>query len=282
MRKKYSRLTITLDNKILNEVDKTVDGLDILSRSAAIESLLKESLGVGKVKTAFINAGGVGTRMRPFTYEIPKSLIPVKGKPLIEHILDLLRKYEIKKVIIGLGYKAAMIKEHLGDGAQFGLKISYVIEKKKLGTAGPLKLAEKELRGGPFLLLWSDVLANIDLNDFMKEHHEHGGLCTIALTSVADPSRFGVARLKGNQILEFIEKPSPGEEPSNLINSGIAIFEPEILKMISRYKYCMVEKDIYPKLASAGKLFGYPFEGQWFDTGTHEAYEQVIKKWKGV
>jgi len=179
MRKQYKRITITLNKKILREVDKRVDGIDILSRSKAIEQLLKDSLEIGKVSLAFINAGGEGTRMRPFTFEIPKPLIPVKGKPLLEHTLDLLRRFEIKDVIIGLGYKAKMIRDHFGNGAKFGLNISYVVEKKKLGTAGTLSLAKRYLKEGPFFLFWADVLANLDLADFMRVHHESGGAATI-------------------------------------------------------------------------------------------------------
>ena len=126
-----------------------------------------------------------------------------------------------------------------------------------------------------------DVLANIDLHDFIRHHHEKRGLATIALTPVKDPSRFGVANLKGDRILEFIEKPEKGSETSNLINAGVYLLEPSVIKYIPHGK-AMMERDVFPQLAKKGKLYGYHFDGQWFDTGTYEAYERAIKNWKGV
>jgi NDP-sugar pyrophosphorylase family protein len=132
-----------------------------------------------------------------------------------------------------------------------------------------------------FLMFNGDVLANIDLNDFVSFHDEKKGLATIALTAVPDPSRFGVARLRGDNILEFVEKPPPGKEASNLINAGVYVLEPEVLRYIPKGK-AMMERDVFPKLAKKGKLYGYHFDGQWYDTGTPEAYEKAIKNWKGV
>ena len=273
------RLTITLRKDLLTELDNRVDGIKVRNRSHAIEVLLSKVLESGKVKKAIILAGGKGTRMRPLTYEMPKPMIPLKGKPLIQHIIELCRKYEIREIILSIGYMGDKIRDHFGDGGHLGVDIKYVEEKEEMGTAGPLLLAKQHLNG-PFLMFNGDVLSNIDLTDFIGFHSEQNALATIALTQVEDTSSFGVARLKGHRIVGFIEKPKGGED-SKLINAGVYILQPEVLGYIPKGK-SMLERDVFPKLAEEGKLFGYPFDGQWFDTGTPEAYERAIKNWKGI
>lgn len=274
------RLTITLRDDVLKRVDGMVDNIRIRNRSHAIEVLLSRALSTRSVKHAVILAGGKGTRMRPFTYEIPKPMIPVQGRPLIQHIVELLRKYEVSEIVFSVGYMGDKIREYFGNGSKLGVNITYVEEDKELGTAGPLNLLKDKLTE-TFLMLNGDVLANIDLKDLASFHCEKKGVATIALTAVHDPSRFGAARLRGDNILEFIEKPQAGREPSNLINAGVYALEPEVFKYIPRGR-AMMEKDVFPKLAKKGKLFGYHFDGQWFDTGTPESYEVAIKNWKGV
>lgn len=273
------KLTIELDENILKRIDLMIDEKKIRNRSQAIENLISRIINRENVKKAFILAGGKGTRMRPFTYEIPKSLIPVQGKPLLQHILDLLRKYEIRDVILSTGYMGNKIREYFGNGSKFGVNITYVEEKKEMGTAGSLNLA-RDLLKGTFLMFNGDILANIDLHDFIDSHAKNNGIATIALKPVRDPSRFGVAELRGNKILRFIEKPKATVK-SKLINAGVYILEPEVIDYIPKRKV-MMEMDVFPKLAKEGKLYGYPFDGQWFDTGTHEAYEKAIKGWRGI
>lgn len=277
---KREQLTITVRNDILRRIDGLIDGIKIRNRSHAIEILLNKALGTCKVKKAVILAGGKGTRMRPLTYEIPKPMIPVKGKPLLQHIIDLLRKHEIRNAILSTGYMSDKIKEYFGNGSKFGVNLDYSEEKEAMGTAGALSLIKEKLNE-TFLMFNGDVLSDIDLEDLIRFHEENGGVATIALTPVDDPSRFGVAKMKGDKILEFVEKPAKGKEPSKLINAGVYVLEPDILKLIPRGR-SMIETDVFPKLAKKGKLFGYHFDGQWFDTGTVEAYEEVIKHWKGV
>jgi len=278
--KSYERITATIKKGLLHRIDE-IAAIESKNRSQVLENLIIDSLGLHKVRTAVILAGGEGTRLRPLTYELAKPLIPVKGKPMMEYTLELLRKYGIFKIYISVGYKARQIMDYFGDGSKYGMQFEYLVEKEPLGTAGPLKMLKNKVKE-PFMLVWCDILAEIDLNDYMNFHFTNGGVATIALKTVEDPSRFGVAVMKGNKILNFIEKPKFGEEPSNLINSGIAILNPEIFTYLPRKKMVMIEKDIYPRLASAGRLIGYPFEGQWFDTGTYESYEKVLKKWRGI
>ncbi|MFH1403762.1 MAG: sugar phosphate nucleotidyltransferase [Candidatus Altiarchaeota archaeon] len=274
------RLTITLREDILKSLDEMVDGINIRNRSHAIEIVLSNAISARKVTKAVILAGGKGTRMRPFTYEMPKPMIPVKDKPLIQHIIELCRKYEIREIILSVGYLGDKIRNHFGDGSNLGVKITYIEEEDEMGTGGPLDMARDILKDGPFLMFNGDVLSDIDLRDFVRFHTDSGGLATIALTQVRDTSAYGVARLQGEKILEFVEKPKSIED-SKLINAGVYMLEPKVLDYVPEGK-SMMEKDVFPKLAAEGKLYGYHFAGQWFDTGTPEAYERAIKNWKGI
>lgn len=273
------RVTLTLDNNLLKQIDARVDGSKIKNRSHATELLLLSALGNNRPKLGLILAGGKGTRLKPITNEIPKPMLPLHDKPIMEHTLDLMKKYGIKDVIISIGFKGNKIKEYFGNGKRFGLNINYIEETEPLGTAGPLRLA-KHLLTETFVMCNADELKNIDLSDMYLFHKENKGIGTIALTTVEDPTAYGVARMKGNLILEFLEKPK--NPPSNLINAGLYILEPEILNYIPGTGAASIERDVFPRIASENKLFGYPFDGQWFDTGTLERYDLAQQKWKDL
>ncbi|MFO8015739.1 MAG: nucleotidyltransferase family protein [Candidatus Woesearchaeota archaeon] len=237
-----------------------------------------------KIKTAVLLVGGLGTRLRPITYEIPKALIPVHGKPVTEHLLDLFRKYEVNNIILCVGHMKEKIKDYFRDGSQFGISIDYVDEDEGLGTAGPLKLGCRILPdrfNGTIIVSNGDELKDIDLEKMYNLHKKNNALATIALTEVEDPSRYGAARMEGSRILEFVEKPGKGKAPSSLVNAGLYIIEPEVIKGI-KGDVSMLETDVFPKLAEQGKLYGYHFKGQWFDIGNMERYEDAIKNWEGI
>jgi NDP-sugar pyrophosphorylase family protein len=274
------RVTLTLDEGILKLVDKNIDGFKIKNRSHAVELLLRKSLKTNIPKKAIILAGGKGTRLRPLTYEIPKALIPVHGKTLTEHLFDLFKKYEIQEIILSVGYLKDKIIDFYKDGTNFGVKIDYIKEEEALGTAGPLRQYKDKLTDS-FIVSNGDELKNINLEDMYRVHKENGALVTIALTTVEDPSQYGVARLSGSKILEFVEKPKKEDAPSKLINSGLYIIEPEVINMIQK-GFVMLEKEVFPRLAKEGRLYGYPFSGQWFDTGNIERYDKAIKEWKDI
>lgn len=272
------RVTFTIENGILAQVDKTIDGYKIKNRSHAVELLLLKALGDKKIRKALILAGGKGERLKPITDEIPKPMLPVQGKPILQHVIDLLKKYGVSEVYLSIGYKGEKIKEYFGDGNRFGLKITYIEEKQPMGTAGPLRLARPYLTE-TFIMCNADELKEIDLTDMYLFHKENNALATIALTTVPDPSAYGVARLQGNRIAEFIEKPK--DPPSNLINAGLYILEPEVIEMVPEGQ-SMLEHAIFPKIAKLGRLYGYSFTGQWIDTGTLERYAKAMKEWKGI
>ncbi len=231
---------------------------------------------------ALILAGGKGTRLRPITYEIPKPLMPIHGRPIMAHLLELFQKYKITDIILSVGYLKEMIKDYFKDGSQYGLRISYVEEDGPLGTAGPIKLANRLglLSNKIFIVSNGDELKEIDIKEIVNFHKKNKVLATIALTQVEDPAIYGVAEMKGNKIIRFVEKPKPGEAPSNLINAGFYILDPRIIDLIPD-GLSMLEKDVFPKLAVQGRLAGFHFKGQWFDTGNMERYEKAIKEWKG-
>lgn len=276
------RITITVEQELLTDVDRLVGKEHIKNRSHAIEVLLKKALGKRCPKKAVILCGGRGSRLRPITQEIPKPLIPVHGKALIEHLIELFKKYDIKEIILSVGYKKEKVKEYFGNGARWGVNINYIEESEEvpLGTAGPLKKG-RALLTETFIVTNGDELKDINLEEMYELHKENGALATIALTTVPDPSNYGVAELSGSRILRFIEKPPKDKAPSNLINSGLYIFEPDVLNLIPD-GFAMLEKDVFPIVAHEGKLVGYPFSGQWFDTGNIDRYERALQEWKGV
>jgi NDP-sugar pyrophosphorylase family protein len=273
------RLTITLKKDVLDRLDATIDGARIRNRSHAIEYHLGRALGSG-VQKALILAGGKGVKMRPFTYELPKSLIPVHGKPILEYTIEMLRDAGIRTIIINVGHRGEKIEEYFGDGSRFGVSITYAHERRPEGTAGPLRLVEKQLRGSPFLLVYGDVLIELNLHDLIDFHLEEGGEATLAITSVPDPADFGVVRVHGAKVVEFLEKPPDSRRLSRLVNTGVYVMDPAILKRIPKQGHTMLETDVFPALAKERKLNGFLFEGQWFDVGTPEIYERVLKEWK--
>ena len=272
------RITITLGKNIIEQIDKRIDGRDIKNRSQEIEFLLAESLGINIPGKAVLLVGGRGSRLRPLTDKMPKALLPVQGKTITEHLFELLKKYGIRDSVLCVGYLKEKIKDYFGDGSRIGMNIIYVEENEPLGTAGPLKLAKKYLDES-FIVSNGDESKNINIPRMFRLHKRKDALATIALTTVDDPSHYGVARLDGSRIIEFVEKPP--NPPSNLINAGFYILEPEVLEMIPE-GFSMLEKDIFPKLAKMGRLRGFPFAGQWFDIGTIERYKLAEKKWNGI
>lgn len=271
------RLTITLKKSLLAKIDGFIDGVRIRNRSHAIEYLVTQSL-TPKISQAVILTGGKGLKMRPFTFEMPKCLFPVGGKPILEHVVELLRRSEIRDIILSIGHLGEKIKEYFGDGKKFGVKITYVFENKEMGTGGALMLSQKYITNQTFIVMHGDILIDINLSDFVNFHKEQETTGTIALTSVVDPSSFGEVVLHGSRITQFIEKPRKGAQTSQLINCGLYLFEKEIFDFIPKKGFSLLE-DIFPKLANMKKLSGFIFEGKWVDIGTPVSYERAIKQW---
>ena len=263
---------------LLGRVDSLIDGTKIRNRSHALEYVVSKYF-KPRIRKALILAGGDGVKMRPFTFELPKTMIPVKGRPILEHIIELLRDYDIREIYVAIGHLGEKVKDHFGDGSKYGVRINYIEEKKKTGTGGSLRNAIPLLGVEPFLLIWGDVLIDIDLGDLIDFHLERSPLMTVALTSVLDPSDYGVVRLHGDNVVEYKEKPKKSVGMSHLVSAGVQIVDPAILDFIPSKSYSMLEDEVVPKLIRIKKIKGYLFEGQWFDIGTPEIYQRAIKEW---
>lgn len=215
----------------------------------------------------FILAGGKGTRLRPATYKLPKPLLKVGNKPMINHTMSFLKKNGITDVFLSIGYMKDLMKDYLGDGSKFGINIKYIEEDKEMGTGGALALAKDELKTS-FFLVNSDELTNMDLNELYKVHKKNKALVTLGLSEVDDPSRFGVVKMDKDKIVQFVEKPEKGKEPSNLVSIGVYAIEPEVISMIPK-GFVSLEKQIFPKIVKMGKMCGYKIKGYWQTIGTH-------------
>lgn len=227
---------------------------------------------------AIILAGGIGERLRPLTEITPKPLLTIKGKPIIEHAINNLKKHGIKDIILSVGYKSDKIKEYFGDGEKFGVKISYCIEDKPLGTGGAIKEASKNLNE-TFIAINGDNLSDINWTELIRFHKDSGAKITLGLFPVEDVTQFGIAKLDKDKVLEFIEKPTLEQAPSNLNNAGLYIIEPEALDILPEGK-SSIERDCFEKLAPKGKVFAYKHKGQWYPTDTLEKYKLADEKFK--
>ncbi len=275
------RLTITLKPSVVSYIDSQIDGVTIRNRSHAIEALISKQMRPA-IGQALILAAGEGIKMRPFTYEIPKPMMPVKGRPILEHIVMQLRSFDIRDIVIVISHLGDQIKNHFGDGARLGVKIRYIEEERPSGTAGPLKIARQILENQPFLLYYGDVLASINLRELADYHLSFGHVATLALTSVPDPSAYGAVRMNGQNIVEVVEKPLATPTASRLVMAGIQILDSSIYGYVPDKQFSMLEEDVFPVLAKARQLTGYPFDGRWFDVGTPDVYEQALKEWRNA
>lgn len=226
-----------------------------------------------KALKALVLAGGFGTRLRPLTCTRPKLLLPVANQPVIDWTLSSLSKSGVETVILAVNYMAESMVRYLGP-SKFNLGIVYSREERPLGTGGPIKRAESLLKNeNPFLVLNGDIISDIDYQHIIEYHREKGGLATIALYRVADPSRYGAVEVDNRgRIRRFVEKPRVGEAPSSMINAGIYVFDPKIIQYIPEGRSVSTEKEVFPRLAEEGKLFGFDLRGFWADVGTAEDY----------
>ncbi|NQV00030.1 MAG: NTP transferase domain-containing protein [Parcubacteria group bacterium] len=276
---KRSRITITIRKDILPQIDNIVDKEKIRNRSHAIEYLTMKGLRSG-IKKAYILAGTRGSHVKSLTSNMPKAMLKVNGRPVLEHIISQLKENSIKNIYILVGYKKEAIKKYFKDGKKFGVKITYIDCNDKIGTGNALFKAKKHLSEESFLMLYGDTLANVDLKDLLAFHEEQNSAVTLALTSVQNPEGYGVVKLRGSKILGFLEKPERKPNLSRVISAGIYVIDSKVLNLIPKNKkYSKLERDVLPKLAMEGNLYGYHFDGEWYDIGNLEAYERAKKEW---
>ena len=222
-------------------------------------------------------AGGEGTRLRPLTSNQPKPMMPVVNRPMMEHIVTLLKEHGFTDIVVTVAFLANSIRTYFGDGSEFGVRMVYATEETPLGTAGSVRNAMAELKDERFLVISGDVLTDIDLSAIVQFHQDRGAMATIGLKAMEDPLEFGIVITKDDGAIErFLEKPTWGQVFSDTINTGIYVLEPEIFDYIEADKPVDFSSDVFPSLLADSKpLFGYVADGYWEDVGTLEAYARA-------
>lgn len=222
---------------------------------------------------AIIMAGGFGTRLRPITQNLPKPMVPLAIRPMMEHIINLLKSHNIYELVVLLFFQAETIKNYFQDGERFGVKIDYILPEEDYGTAGAVKLAEDYI-DDTFIVISGDVLTDFDLNKALSFHKSKNSFSTILLTRVENPLPFGIAITEEDgRIKKFLEKPAWGEVFSDTINTGIYIFEKGVFQYIPERAEFDFSKDLFPKLMESGiNIYGVLMEGYWKDVGNLTEY----------
>lgn len=221
-------------------------------------------------------AGGLGTRLRPMTENMPKPMAPIMNRPWLEHLILHLKEQCVQRFVIALKHYPEKIKTYFGDGSRLGVSIQYALEDKLLGTAGAIKNAEPFL-DEQFIAMNADIVHDIELTPLLDFHRSHGGKVTIGLTEVEDPSAYGVVEQDDTgRILRFVEKPRLDEAPSRRINAGIYIMDKRVLASIPSDREVSIERETFPQLIreDAG-VFGTTIQGYWADMGTKERYRNI-------
>ena len=219
-------------------------------------------------------AGGEGTRLRPMTANQPKPLLPVANRPIMEHVLLLLKRHGFTETVVTVQFFAPLVRNYFGDGEDVGMSLQYATEEMPLGTAGSVKNAEDALQSGPFLVISGDALTDIDLSAMVAFHKKQGALVTVGLARVPNPLEFGIVITDDEgRIQRFLEKPTWGQVFSDTVNTGIYVMEPEVLAKVPAGEPVDWSADVFPELLGSGApLHGWVSDGYWQDVGTHESY----------
>ena len=224
---------------------------------------------------AVIMAGGEGTRLRPLTCNRPKPMVPVANKPMMEHIVELLKKHGISDIAVTLLYMPEAIKEYFGDGKEFGVNMKYYVETVPLGTAGSVKNAE-EFLNDTFIVISGDALTDANLENALKFHFNKGSIATLLVKKVDVPLEYGIVVTNDEgRITRFLEKPSWGEVFSDTVNTGIYILSPVVLSYFNKNEMFDFSKDLFPILLRKDlPMYGYIIEDYWCDIGDPGVYIQ--------
>ena len=227
---------------------------------------------------AVVMAGGEGSRLRPLTVGRPKPMVPVVNKPVMQHILELLKRHGYTDVVVTLQYMADYIQDYFGNGQPYGIKLQYAVEEAPLGIAGSVRNASAYLDNkSPILVISGDALTDFDLPRIVEWHRQRKALATMVLYRVPNPLEYGVIVTDDDgRVTRLHEKPSWGEVVSDTVNTGIYVFDPAILEMIEPGHNVDWSKDIFPQLLEKGApLYGYVAEGYWCDIGNLTEYRRA-------
>ncbi|MEW6610660.1 MAG: nucleotidyltransferase family protein [Patescibacteria group bacterium] len=263
-----TRLTITLKPQLRQQIDRTVDGARVRNRSHAIELLLEKALGASHVPFIIL-AGGKGVANH--NGGMPKALLEVHGEPVIVHTVRQLQRQGLHEGIVVIGKGGSLLKSRFGDGTSLSVLLRYIDQSpSSTGTAPAVRTATASIGDQTCIVQYGDVYAEIDYNELLSFHRAHRAWATVALTSVEQPAMWGVATMQGSHIIDFTEKPKPRQgNLSHLVNAGIYVLEPEAAQLIPLGSG-QLEYALFPRLAQEGRLYGYPFEGEWRDVGQRE------------
>ncbi|MBV9455460.1 MAG: NDP-sugar synthase [Rubrobacter sp.] len=222
---------------------------------------------------AVVLVGGQGSRLRPITYDVPKAMVPLRNQPFIGYMIDFLRDAELDGAVLSLGYLPDPIQRYFAGRDLNGFSIDYAVEDNPLGTAGGIKNSEEYLDGDSFVVVNGDVLSGMDLRVAIARHKESDALATIVLTSVEDPTAYGLVEVDHDMLVHrFIEKPAADEVTTSLVNAGIYVLEPAVLDMIPTGQEVSIEREIFPYLQAEGRLRAYVSSSYWRDIGTPRSY----------
>jgi mannose-1-phosphate guanylyltransferase len=223
---------------------------------------------------AIILVGGEGTRLRPLTLSTPKQMLPIMGVPMLEAVLVQLAQHGVDEAVLSLGYLPDRFMEAYPDGTCAGVALRYAIEAEPLDTGGAIRFAAEELgTRETFVVVNGDVLTDLDVSALVAFHRARGAEGTIALHPVEDPSRYGVVPTdEDGRVIAFVEKPSPEDAPTKLINAGTYVFEPSVLDRIGFGERVSIERVTFPSMVESGTLYALRDDAYWLDTGTPEAY----------
>jgi mannose-1-phosphate guanylyltransferase len=225
---------------------------------------------------AVILVGGEGTRLHPLTLNTPKAMVPILNKPFLEYLILYLKEHSVRDIILTTSYLPHRIQSHFGDGTDLGTRLTYLIEEPPLGSAGAVKNASAFL-DEPFFVINGDIITGIDLRAMMRRHRKIKPRVSLALTPADNPTIYGMVETDGKGMVKrFVEKPSPEEVTTNMINAGIYILEPEVLSHIPPSTPSTFERHLFPLLLKKGEpILSYPSASYWIDIGTPEKYLRV-------
>jgi mannose-1-phosphate guanylyltransferase len=223
---------------------------------------------------AVVLVGGQGTRLRPITYSVPKALVPLRNRPFMGYMVDFLRAGGITGAVLSIGYLPDPIQNYIASRNDLDdFCIQYAVEEQALGTAGGLKNAEPYLGDGPLVVVNGDVLSGLDLRAAIEVHKASDALATLTLTSVEDPTSFGLVEVDHEmRVRRFLEKPAADEVTTNLVNAGVYVMEREVLDMIPADREVSIEREIFPELQAMGRLRANVSSAYWRDIGTPRSY----------
>lgn len=226
---------------------------------------------------AMILAAGVGSRLDPLTRNVPKPMVPIINRPVMEYLIVLLKKHGFDEIMVNVHYLGEQIEQYFGDGSKWGVHLHWSREDRLWGDAGSVKRVEEFFKDDTFIVIGGDDLTDMDLTRLVRTHREKRALCTIALSLVDDPSEYGIVLMNENsRITRFLEKPKGEVIFSNTANTGVYVFEPEIFELVPRGVFYLFGKQLLPMLLDQGKpLYGHLTAAYWRDVGDLKVYRQT-------